>query len=196
MQLLKITSIPIEYRIQVERSRLEINHSPAPKAEMRTTRPELNIDAKNVQVRLDTTEMRSSLGLKSAPRLIKEAGQKGFQDADRAKAEYAQMGNQMAQIQTGVDVADIVSQKLLKQPTTQTVFLPSKGPVVSWEPNSIKMQFKPGELSIDWQVLKNTMDYIPGKFQMEILQYPKIEIEYLGEPNYVPPSASPNYVEK
>ena len=27
------------------------------------------------------------------------------------------------------------------------------------------------------------MDYIPGKFQMNITQYPKVQIEYLGEPN-------------
>ena len=39
------------------------------------------------------------------------------------------------------------------------------------------------------------MNYIPGKFSIEILQYPKVSVEWLGSPTYVPPSADPNYVE-
>lgn len=195
MQLIKITSIPIEYKISVERPRLEVKAADTPQMEVTRTQPEFQIRTQPAQVRLDTTEMRASLGLKSAPRLIADAAQKGLQDAGKAAAGYAKMGNQMAQIQSGMDVADIVSQKLLAQPTTQTVFLPSSGPAISWQPNSINVNYKAGDTSIDWQVMKNTMDYVPGKFKMDILQYPKIQIEYLGEPNYVPPSANPNYKE-
>ena len=43
---------------------------------------------------------------------------------------------------------------------------------------------------------EEVMEYVPGKYQMDILQYPKITVEYLGTPTYVPPSADPNYEEK
>lgn len=193
MQLIKITSTPIKYELTVERPRLV--SKPADNAQMKqkTTQGSFDIKTQNVQVRLDTMEMRSSIGLKSAPKLIQEAASRGYQAADKAKSNYVDMGNQLSQIQTGVGVADVVKQRMLEQPVSQTVFLPSTGPVISWIPNQIEMKYNPGELSVNWKIMESTMDYVPGKFQMEILQYPKITIQYLGEPNYVPPSASPNY---
>ncbi|MEM1485298.1 DUF6470 family protein [Oscillospiraceae bacterium PP1C4] len=196
MQLLKITSVPIEYKIQIERPRLELNNAQSPSAKISQTPSKIMMRTQNVKVRLDTSDMRSSIGLKSAPTLISEAAQRGLQAAQRATAEYAQFGNQMSQIQDGATIANITAQKLLRQPDTQLVFLPSTGPEITWQPNSIEKKYQPGHLGIDWKIERNVMDYVPGKFQMSIMQYPKVQIEYLGEPNYVPPSASPNYEEE
>ena len=44
--------------------------------------------------------------------------------------------------------------------------------------------------------MQNVMNYIPGKFNFSITQYPEVKIEYLGEPVYVPKSADPNYDEE
>lgn len=38
--------------------------------------------------------------------------------------------------------------------------------------------------------------YVPGELNINVEQYPKVEIEYVGEPMYVPPSASPEYEER
>ena len=37
--------------------------------------------------------------------------------------------------------------------------------------------------------------YVPGELAINVEQYPKVEIEYVGEPLYVPPSANPSYEE-
>ena len=103
--------------------------------------------------------------------------------------------NQIAQIQDGVTISQIVRQRMLEQPTTYTTFLPAVGPDISWQPQELDLNYDPGSVTFDWKVMQNQMDYIPGKFQMNITQYPKVQIEYLGEPNYVPPSASPTYQE-
>jgi len=36
-------------------------------------------------------------------------------------------------------------------------------------------------------------EFIPGKIEFEVKQMPKVEIEYLGGPIYVPPSADPEH---
>ena len=80
---------------------------------------------------------------------------------------------------------------MLVQPVTYTAFLPSADVQISWQPQELDLEYDAGSLEFDWEIMRNGMDYIPGKFQMAITQYPKVQIEYLGKPNYVPPSANP-----
>lgn len=101
----------------------------------------------------------------------------------------------MQQIQDGVSIGQIIRQRLLQQPETYTTFLPSAGTDISWQPAQLDKQYNPGSLEFDWQIMQNQMNFIPGKFQFEITQYPDVRVEYLGKPTYVPPSASPDYVE-
>lgn len=192
MQLLRITSIPIQYQIQIERARLEmstegnisskVNHRPA----------QLRTKSRNIQMRMDSTEMHADLDIKSVGRRIYEAAQQRKQAGQAKTAEYAADARKLEQ--PGVDIKQIVADKLFnQQPSSKLVFIPSVGPAISWQPNDLQIQYDPGELDFDWEVVRNTMDYVPGKFRMSILQYPKVQIEYLGEPAYVPPSANPNY---
>lgn len=196
MQMIKITSTPMEYKIEIERPRFQLKQSDNPEQRMHRKSAELNIDTSDIKVRLDTTEMRSSIGLKSAATILAEGAQRGLNSALEATAKYAQFGNQMAQINKGVTVSSIISQQMLRQPVTQTVFLPTVGPEISWNPAGIDITYNSGSLEFDWEIEKNIMEYIPGKYTMNIIQYPKVTIEYLGGPNYVPPSADPSYVEE
>ena len=123
-------------------------------------------------------------------------GSQGRQTAYENIGERVQFGNQIAQIQDGVSISQVVQQKMLQQPTTYTTFIPSAGIDISWQPAQLDLDYQPTQLEFDWQTMKNTMEYVPGKYQMDILQYPKITVEYLGTPTYVPPSADPNYEEK
>ncbi|MEA5010186.1 MAG: DUF6470 family protein [Angelakisella sp.] len=195
MQLLKITTTPIEYKIEIERPRFELKQSDNPQHNMDRKSAELSFDAQNIKVRLDTTELRSSMGLKSVATILEEGAQRGIKSAMEATAKYAQFGNQLAQINKGATVSTIITQQMLQQPTTKTVFLPTVGPEISWSPANLDITYNSGSLSFDWQIEKNIMDYVPGKFTLSILQYPKITVEYLGEPSYVPPSAAPGYEE-
>lgn len=192
--LIRIQTTPIEYQLKIEAPRLEMRQAQNPSNQVKQTPSSLQIHTKNIQVRLDTSEMRNSIGLKSAPDLIADAAAYGKQTAMEATAEMTRFGDQIGQIQDGVTVAGLMKQKLLEQPDTMTVFLPSTGPAVSWDPNQMDVKYKPGDLEFDWKINQNILNYVPGKFQMVIEQYPKVQIEYLGDPNYVPPSAKPNYV--
>lgn len=195
-QLLKITNIPIEYQYQIERGRLERSTQGELSFDIERRPSKMQIKTEDVKIRMDTVAMRRSMGLMSARDSIGDAAQRGKQSAMDATAQYAEDGNQMARgMAQGSDIAKIMADRLFQQPTTTTAYLPSVGPVITWQPNSIQMKFDPGDVNFDWQMMRNTMDYVPGKFQMQILQYPKVSIEYLGDPNYVPPSSDPNYQE-
>lgn len=196
MQLLRIESIPIQYTIQAERPRLEIKQ--ADNADIRVDRraARLDIRSRNTQIRLDTTAMRQSMGLRSVNALLSDQAAQGMQAAVEATAEMSRFGTQVGQIQNGVTIAQLVTQKIMAQPDTVTAFIPSVGPDISWVPGGVDLQYRAGELSTDWEINKNVLDYIPGKFKFIIEQYPDIKIEYLGEPRYVPPSASPGYEDR
>lgn len=195
MQLLRITSIPIQYQIQIERARLEMSSGDQVYGKMNRKPAELQLKSRNIQMRMDSTEMRADLDIKSVGRRIYEAAQQRKQAGQELTAQYATDANKMAQ--KGVDITQIVADKLFNpEMNSKLVFLPSVGPAISWQPNNLQIQYNPGELDFDWEMVRNTMDYVPGKFRMNILQYPKVQIEYLGEPTYVPPSAAPNYQEE
>ena len=195
MQLINITSTPIEYKINIEAARLEMKQSDNPRYQMTQNQGRMNIDAKNIQVRLDSTRLRESLNLRDPGAFARYYGSQGQQTAYENIGERGQFGNQISQIQDGVSISQIVQQKALQQPTTYTTFIPSAGWDISWQPQELNLDYQPTEMNFDWQVQKNIMEYVPGKYQMDILQYPKIEIEYLGTPTYVPPSSDPNYEE-
>lgn len=193
--LINITSTPIDYKISIEPARLEMKQADNARQKMTLDPSELKIQSRNIEVRLDSTRMRASLNLRKMDDFAQYYGGQGLQKAYENIGERVQFGNQIAQIQDGVSISQVVQQKMIQQPTTYTTFIPSAGIDTSWQPAELDLDYQPTKLEFDWQTMKNSMEYVPGKYQMEILQYPKIEIEYLGTPHYVPPSADPNYEE-
>lgn len=193
MQLIKITTTPIEYQYQVERPRLEVKQADNPQVKIDQTTVQLGLKQRNTQVRIDTMAMRSSMGLKGMPEFMRQEGDKGMRHLQSLTGEWTQMASQLGRAQEGVTVASIMTQKMLQQPQTRTMFIPSVGPDISWEPAQLDIQYQEGILNTDWKTMQNIMDFVPGKFQMIIKQYPKVHIEYLGGPSYVPPSSAPGY---
>ena len=152
MQLLKITNIPIQFNYSTTPGRLEMHRTPNPVQHMEHDPAQLKLKARNIQVRMDTTEMRAR-----------------------------------------VTIPQIIRQKMLEQPTTYTTYLPPVGADISWQPEELQINYDPGTLNFDWKLMSCTMNYIPSSFQFNVTQYPKVNIEYLGEPTYVPPSSKPSY---
>jgi hypothetical protein len=78
---------------------------------------------------------------------------------------------------------------------TALAFLPSVPAEISWEPQQLSMKYEMDKLSFVWRTSQQPdMQYTPASIEYHVKQYPKLEIEYIGKPMYVPPSASPDYV--
>ena len=192
MNVLKITTTPIKLSMSSQKARLE-SHLPEPELGIIRTPSRLNI-----KVNIDTSAARDSLGFKTARSLNRDAAVFGKQAAADATGRYAQMGNQMMQIQKGVTIPEIVQNQMMAQTkvTTGFEFLPAVGPDISWDPGSLAIDYTPSRIEFDPQPDMQEAVYVPGELNINVEQYPKVEIEYVGEPMYVPPSASPEYEER
>lgn len=195
MNVLKISTTPIKLSMSSQRARLE-SKIPDPEVGIIDQPGRLQMKTENIKVNIDTFESRQSTGWRTAKGLMQDAAQAGLKAAGEATARYAQIGNQMAQIQKGATVADIMKQYTVPSPVmTGMKFIPSVGPDISWTPASLKMDYTPSKIEFDPQVDFTRSTYVPGELEINVEQFPKVEIEYVGEPLYVPPSASPNYEE-
>lgn len=180
--------------MKVVPARLEMKQAQT-KLKLSKRNGQLSIRSQNIKVNINTREMRNSLGYKDMIAMARDASERGTQAARDAVAQYTETGNQMAQIHKGANIPDILYSRLVRDAATEMVFLPSVGAEISWEPGSVEFNYTPSELSFEWERIKKSMEFVPGSFAGEIKQYPKVEIEYLGDPIYAPPSANPDFVQ-
>lgn len=198
MQLLQITVTPMQYELEIEQARLEYKQDFLPRANVQTTPGQFEIQTKPAQVRLDTYNARRSIGFARVGDRISEAAQKGSKHLAQYTRENVDMGKQMANIEDGVTIGQLIRQKMIDGGRSQsyTAFLPSQGPGISWEPPNIRMGYEPGNTNYDWKIKSNVLSYVPGSVRVRITQFASVDVEYLGSPMYFPPSAAPNYEEK
>lgn len=188
----------MKYELEIEHAKLEHQQEFMSEAKMTTTAPKLSIQSSNAEVQIDTYEARKSLGLQRIGDFIDMEAQNGKDSINQKTREYVEIGKEMSNIHENATIPSIYQQKMLSEATSgslYTAFLPSSGADISWKPAEISMSYDAGDISTDWQIAQNTMSYVPGSVRMKILEYADVNIEYLGGPMYVPPSADPNYVE-
>ena len=77
MQLLKITSIPIKYEIHTEPARLEVKQAQNPSHVMTRNPSGWTMRAQNIQVRMDTTDLRASLNMRNSMDFARYYGDRG-----------------------------------------------------------------------------------------------------------------------
>lgn len=195
MQLLRISSIPMKVELNIEKPQFEYEKS-RPEIRIETQSAKLNKRSSITKMTLDTYEARKSLGQSGPVDASREAAARGRQIASEAASAYSEMGRQMMEIQKGGSIADLLYQRLLMQPETEVVYLPAVPGHIEWIPAELDLEYEPGILEISFQQQKIEGHYQPGKVGLEVAQYNRLEIEYLGGPIYVPASSDPAKVEE
>lgn len=194
-QLLQMRTTPIVMEMTVNRAKLEVS-SEQPSYTMTRNKGSLQIQHSNPKLNIDTYEARSSMNLKSCARSVQDFAAEGMQAAYEATGRIAEEGDMLMNIQNkGNTIGEIAYQNMQPNLDTVLAFLPSVPADISWEPQQLSMQYEMDRLSFDWRTQQQPeMQYTPASVEFHIKQYPKLEIEYVGKPLYVPPSASPDYV--
>ena len=72
-------------------------------------------------------------------------------------------------------------------------FIPTTGPEIDWIPPSLSIEYQMDKLNFDLRMDKGNVEFIPGSIEMIISQYPEVNIEYIGDPIYVPPSVAARF---
>ena len=192
-QLIKITSVPIQYELKINNARLEYSRS---RAELEISRNDggLSIKSRPVKLNLDSTEARNSV-VPTTARSVAQTAQAGKEAAYSATAQMAQEGHLLLNAKIGEDVIGQIMQQRTAAPTGefQLGFTPSAPVDISYEAADLTINYEMDKLNFDLKIANGNFEFIPGNIEMSITQHPEVRIEYIGGPIYVPPSADPNY---
>lgn len=197
--LLSITTVPIKVELNIVKGEMRnprVNNPDAAfKMDIETQDGNLRIHSEPMKIHIDTYAARSSLGYGNYNNLdfFKKKSEEGFRLAYEGTARIANDGNQLAR---GAKPSEIAAQHIRAGQTVQTImeFLPKTGADVTFEEGVLNINYEVGDVNIDWENAQMMpYEFTPGRVEISIAQMPRVEIEYLGGPIYVPPSADPNY---
>ena len=194
--LLEITTIPIKIEIKVTNAKFEHNDDYSqPKVNIKTKDGGYVMEAEPLKLNIDTYEARKSLGYghMNDSDMLQQKAQEGFSIAFQGTAKVAAEGAELAR---GMSPSEIALNNARAGATVQTImdFLPKEGADVTFDQGQLNIEYQMGSQDIDWDISQETpMEFIPGSVEFIVRDRPRVEIEYVGEPLYVPPSANPNY---
>lgn len=193
--LLQITTIPIQIEIKVTNAKFEYPDDRQPKVNITSTNGKLVMQAEPLKLKIDTYEARKSLGEghMTDGDLLQQKANEGFSIAFQGTAKVASEGNSLAR---GMSASEIAIQNARAGATVETVmeFLPKTGADITFDEGKLNIEYQMGEQEFDWDIKSQLpMEFIPGSVELIVRDRPRVEIEYIGEPLYVPPSANPNY---
>lgn len=184
-QLLKITTVPIQYELKVNNARLEYHSS---KAELEISRNEggLSIKSRPVKLNLDTFEARNSI-VPTTVRSVSQSAQKGKDAAYSATAQFAQEGQLLLKAKIGEDVLNNIFAQRNQMPSGDfTVgFIPTSPVDISYQAPDLTISYEMDKLNFDLKIANGNFEFIPGNIEVVITQQPDIMIEYVGGPIYV-----------
>lgn len=193
--LLEIKTIPMSFEMKINKAKYEIATTNAT-FELKRHKGGFDMQMKPTKLNIDTVEARYSAGIKSAMRSVQDFAKKGIQAGYQATAAYAKEGNMMLDINiTGNPIAEIAMKKFFSDVEFNLGFAPEVGPDISWDIGGISMNFKMDDLGFDWKIEKPAINFIPGSIEFVVTEYASVEINYIGTPIFVPPSANPDYKE-
>lgn len=193
--LLKITSIPIDIEVKINRATMEPIDNELPKVRISRDKGEFNIDAEPVSIQIDNTKMYNSIGLKKPLTRGLEYGDKGLSVCYQGVAKI--VDNAVAVSDGKTNASEIAKNEMMSDALSAldhvTAFIPEDGPDISWKDGRLSINYTADKLNIDFDIHKTRFKFTPGSVELIVNQLPRVEIEYTGDPIYFPASANPNY---
>lgn len=183
MQLpqIRIQSIHAKLNLDIQKPNQEISQIPA---DLQIEQPmaEMNIELTPSRLTIDQTLAWENLDLKGPLKRMDEAAQLGMQASMEAIGEIASKGNELMKIENKGN--PIITQVIQLD---EEMFPLDIGSTPSQF--SVKVQYDPGDLKIDWKVNKPlinvninkpTHDYNPGMVSGFVDPYASLQIDFVG----------------
>ena len=192
--LLEITSVPISIEYKSTPAQIERRNA---KAEVEITRDNrgLSIKSRPIKLQLDSFEARNSI-TPTAMRSIEDMARSGRQSALTATATLAREGSMMVNIHIDQDMILKAAEERFNAPLQYDFnikYLPDQPINMDWIPGELQIEYQMDKLNFDWDIHQHEFEFTPGCIEFTVAEHPRVVIEYVGGPIYVPPSASPDY---
>ncbi len=194
-QLIKITTVPIQYEMKINDAKLQRRNGTA---EVEISRQEggLQIKSRPIQLQMDTFDARNSI-TPTTRTAISQAADAGTHAAYSATAQFASEGKMLLKAKVGSEALSQMFANRAAQPDGTQVgieFLPTVGPNIDWIPPELSIQYDMDKLMFDAKIDSGNVEFIPGSIELVINQHPEVQIEYIGDPIYVPPSSADRFL--
>ncbi len=188
-RLLRITTIPLKYELKIQKARLEYKRSTT-ELQINREKGDMSIESHPTNLRIDTYHARNSV-CPTTMESVRQSASYGKAAASEATANYAEEGALLLDPRISNPLDQIISQRA-QMPTGEfgLQFLPTTGPDIEWSDPDLNIKYQMDKLSFDLKVANGDFEFIPGKIELSITQMPDVQIEYIGKPIYVPPSAA------
>ena len=187
--LLQIKTIPIKYEMKVQKAELRYTKS---KTEIIINNENggMDINSKPVKLYIDTYDARNSI-IPTTMESVRQYASSGLETASEATATYAEEAALLLDAKVQNPLEQIFRQRA-QMPTGEfgLTFLPTTGPDLEWSSPDLNIKYQMDKLSFDIRAAKGDFEFIPGSVEISITQMPDVQIEYIGKPMYVPPSAA------
>ncbi|MDK2968120.1 DUF6470 family protein [Lacrimispora sp.] len=187
--LLQIKTIPLKYEMKIQKAELRYTKS---KSEVLINKENggLDINSKPIKSIIDTYEARSSI-TPTTMESVRQAAASGLEAASEAAATYTEEAALLLDAKVPNPLDQIFRQRA-QMPTGEfgLAFIPTTGPDLEWSAPDLNIKYQMDKLSFDIRAAKGDFEFIPGSIEFSITQMPDVEIEYIGKPMYVPPSAA------
>ena len=193
--LIEVHSIPISIQLKTTPAQIERRNVSA-EVEVSRDKRGLNIRSRPIRLNIDSFEARNSVS-PTAMRSQNDAAQLGRQAAVTSAATFAQEGSVMVNIHLDQQVIPDLAAERFNAPLQTDFnirFLPDQPMNMNWIPGDLHIEYEMDKLNFDWLTNRNEFHFTPGNIEVIIQEHPRVIIEYVGDPIYVPPSANPNYV--
>ena len=188
-QLLQIRSIQPKLKLEITDAKLE---SSPDKLSVSISREKggLKIENNPGRIRIDTLEIRAKQGLtmkSSAQNIARKGKETAYETGERASRE-GQMLLRSKVGEGGETLAQIFAQKQPMPTGDFTIgFIPGGRPNITWQEGDFNMSYEADKLKFDVNVSEGNFEFTRGEVNLIIEEYGDVEIEYIGEPMYVPP---------
>ncbi len=192
MQLLKITSTPIKYRIESEQATLTVSSGD----------PEKNtaVHVQNQKIAIPKDESSYKNNIKSDNKVNNDSkkirADKSF-DKDKAINDDGKVDSayQYNRINNKVYNKNKIAEPVIRNNTVSDIGaamsrIKSVKPDDSWEPDKRKEECSDSDADYS---AKKELKFTPASYKLIVEEYADVKIEYLGGIDYFPESSAPDY---
>jgi len=192
--LLQIKAIPISIEYKINKARFEAVNTQA-SVEISGGSHGLKMQMKPLKLKLDRVETGFSSDEINTKYVAENFTKNGVKVTYEAKNSYTEESENMLNISI---MDNPIPEIAIKKFSSDVSFnLGTVSPInnneISWEPQELTIRYEMDKLNFDWNIKRPEMNFIPGNIEFIIKEYPRLEINYIGKPIYVPASADPDY---
>lgn len=191
-QLLEVKIVPISFELKVHNAKLEVSSNiPSQQGivdvhDLAPYTPRLHIDMH---------EFRNKTKLRVASPNTQNISKNDILSAMNTTTKIAKEGNLLMNAQGGSTTLGSLAFQHAQPTLGTTIGIPSMPTNFNWDSQQLSAQYETDRQNYDWlSKNKPKLSFTPASVEFIVKEYAHVEFTFLGKPQYVPPSASPDYV--